>query len=128
MSDALFPLTPALSLRERENRILSLEKPTRYSLSKARPIVLPLPKGEGWGEGEQGRRAHRAPKLEMRVRCRPYRRTPTALSSKSIQRRLHGCGYGRFFHSSHFRSNECYFASSTPQHPSSPPARAHASA
>src|SRR5438093_9092119 len=69
-SPALFPLTPALCLREREDRIPSVENPTRNSLSKARPTVLPLPEAEGRGEGEQGRRAHRALKLQKRVKRR----------------------------------------------------------
>jgi hypothetical protein len=51
-SDALFPLTPTLSRRERERSSTALE----YSLNSedllALPMVLPLPKGEGWGEGE----------------------------------------------------------------------------
>ena len=49
-SDALFPLT--LTLRERER----LSSTCEYSLNSANlpalPMVLPLPKGEGWGEGE----------------------------------------------------------------------------
>ena len=52
-SPALFPLPPALSLREREDRILSLEKSTRHSLSEAWTRVLPLPEGEGRGEGKE---------------------------------------------------------------------------
>ena len=51
--DVLFPLTPALSLGERENRSQSLDNPSRGRFSDARAVMLPLPKGEGRGEGEQ---------------------------------------------------------------------------
>jgi hypothetical protein len=51
-SGALFPLTLTLSPGERE----SLSPTWEYSLDSedfpALPMVLPLPKGEGWGEGE----------------------------------------------------------------------------
>ena len=51
-SSALFPLTLTLSLGEREQ----LSSTWEYSLDSehfpALPTVLPLPKGEGWGEGE----------------------------------------------------------------------------
>ena len=45
-SHDLFPLTPALSLREREQRR------QRIGVVATRSLVLPLPEGEGWGEGE----------------------------------------------------------------------------
>ncbi len=48
----LFPLTPALSPKERGNRILSRGKSKRFQFTPARAAVLPLPKGEGRGEGE----------------------------------------------------------------------------
>ena len=51
-SGARFPLTLTLSLGEREQ----LSTARKYSLNSehfpALPMVLPLPKGEGWGEGE----------------------------------------------------------------------------
>jgi hypothetical protein len=53
-SCALFPLTLALSLRERE----WLSTVWDYSLNaghlRALPMALPLPEGEGRGEGEGG--------------------------------------------------------------------------
>ncbi len=52
-SDIAFPLTPALSLRERENRGQSLGGSWRANLARQLASVLPLPKGEGRGEGEQ---------------------------------------------------------------------------
>ncbi len=48
-----FPLTPALSLRERERARQSCGNCQRASLADARATVLPLPEGEGRGEGEQ---------------------------------------------------------------------------
>ena len=52
-SDAAFPLTPTLSLGERENRAQSLDNAGRANLENALTYILPLPWGEGWGEGEQ---------------------------------------------------------------------------
>src|SRR5882724_5589336 len=49
-----FPLTPALSLRERENQGPRCNNSKRLGLSNALPMMLPLPEGEGRGEGEQG--------------------------------------------------------------------------
>jgi hypothetical protein len=51
-SCALFPLTPALSLWERGNRIQPRDESKPFDFSQTRPVWLPLPKGEGWGEGE----------------------------------------------------------------------------
>jgi len=46
-----FPLTPTLSLGERENRWQSF---SRYRvLATKPPSRVPLPKGEGWGEGKE---------------------------------------------------------------------------
>src|ERR1044071_2214068 len=50
---APFPLTPALSLGQRENRIPSIGKTERFNLIKTRAAHPPLPQGEGRGEGEQ---------------------------------------------------------------------------
>jgi hypothetical protein len=52
-SEAAFPLTPALSLGERVNGAQSLDNSWRASLTDALTGIPPLPKGEGWGEGEQ---------------------------------------------------------------------------
>jgi hypothetical protein len=48
-----FPLTPALSLGEREPRRSPLAESGRVGPANARAMILPLPKGEGRGEGEQ---------------------------------------------------------------------------
>jgi hypothetical protein len=47
---ASFPLTPALSLGERENRTQPLDKSEASRSAPARETVLPLPEGEGRGE------------------------------------------------------------------------------
>jgi hypothetical protein len=47
-----FPFTPALSLGERETHIPRADQPTLAEFAKARATNLPLPKGEGTGEGE----------------------------------------------------------------------------
>src|ERR1019366_381199 len=52
-SDVAFPLTPALSLRERENAGQRVAETGTSEIVERLPSVLPLPKGEGWGEGEQ---------------------------------------------------------------------------
>src|SRR5512138_2682376 len=52
MLNTRFPLTPALSLKERENRSQNLPFVKARGRFELRNIVLPLPKGEGWGEGK----------------------------------------------------------------------------
>src|SRR5712692_10416631 len=54
--DASFPLTPALSPRERENRwpVLRHTGAPEWFQNPDRVGSLPLPEGEGWGEGERG--------------------------------------------------------------------------
>ena len=48
-----FPLTPALSLWERENRRQAVREPSTLRPTKALERDPPLPTGEGRGEGEQ---------------------------------------------------------------------------
>jgi len=48
-----FPLTPALSPRERENGRQRVHKPSAPGMVERRSACLPLPGGEGRGEGEQ---------------------------------------------------------------------------
>jgi hypothetical protein len=55
-ADAHFPLTPALSLGERENHRLSFGKSRTVEKCETRARLFPLPEGEGKGEGEQGLR------------------------------------------------------------------------
>jgi tetratricopeptide (TPR) repeat protein len=58
-SRVTFPLTPALSPRERERRTPGFDESRRADssesseLAQTRPTVPPLPQGEGWGEGER---------------------------------------------------------------------------
>jgi hypothetical protein len=56
-----FPLNPALSLGERENQAPHCNNSKRLAFSNALPWMLPLPEGEGGGEGERI--------VRMRVRC-----------------------------------------------------------
>src|SRR5258705_8717085 len=68
VAHAPFPLTPALSPRERENRRLAIPRTGTLGFDERRYAWLPLPKGEGWGEGERILRPLRA--LEMqKFRC-----------------------------------------------------------
>jgi hypothetical protein len=53
LADALFPLTPALSLGEREPRPPSVAHAEGLRFAVTRRSLLPLPQGEGRGEGEQ---------------------------------------------------------------------------
>ena len=48
-----FPLTPTLSLGEREERHTLQGNRTVSALDARFEIRPPLPKGEGWGEGER---------------------------------------------------------------------------
>jgi len=52
LSPSGFPLTPSLSLGEREKRAPILEKSKHCGRQKDRPTILSLLLGEGWGEGE----------------------------------------------------------------------------
>ena len=51
--DAAFPLTPALSLREREERLPCLRQSNARQLLAEWNAEFPLPEGEGQGEGER---------------------------------------------------------------------------
>jgi hypothetical protein len=53
-SEVVLPLTPALSLRERENCAQRLYECGAPGVFERLPSCPPLPKGEGRGEGEQG--------------------------------------------------------------------------
>ena len=55
-ADAPFPLTPALSPRERESAPQSVAESNSAGHVESRPAVPPLPKGEGRGEGEPATR------------------------------------------------------------------------
>jgi NADH-quinone oxidoreductase subunit F len=56
LQDVSFPLTPALSPRERENYRQSVGDSQVVENIKNRASLLPLPGGEGWGEGERSAR------------------------------------------------------------------------
>ena len=49
-----FPLTPALSLGERGHQSVAFGNPNSLGFADRLARILPLPKGEGRGEGEQG--------------------------------------------------------------------------
>jgi len=48
-----FPLTPALSLGERENRPRRGKQARTFTLPTPEAVLFPLPEGEGQGEGER---------------------------------------------------------------------------
>jgi hypothetical protein len=50
--DYLFSLTPALSLRERENGRQRFREAGAPWIVETQAALLPLLKGEGWGEGK----------------------------------------------------------------------------
>ncbi len=64
--DGSFPLTPALSLGEREGARRSLAKSRHRARATTLAASLPLPKGEGRGEGEQ---TARPPATAVLARC-----------------------------------------------------------
>jgi hypothetical protein len=54
--DGLFPLTPTLSPKERENARQRVRAYRMPGMFERRSAWLPLPWGEGWGEGERTER------------------------------------------------------------------------
>ncbi len=68
-----FPLTPPLSLWERENGRQSIDEAKALLKIKTRAALSPLPKAEGRGEGERGGRQPRAPGI---ANAHPTRRSP----------------------------------------------------
>ena len=69
-----FPLTPALSLRERENQEPRCDDSKWLGFTNTLPMMLPLPEGEGRGEGERSVRipencdsSNRLPNDEIRI-------------------------------------------------------------
>ena len=65
-SSVPFPLTPALSFGERENRCQSVGESGDVGVFESRPWLLPLPRGEGRGEGELAARQNQLPKSDVR--------------------------------------------------------------
>jgi hypothetical protein len=70
-SDISFPLTPTLSLREREDRRPRVQSSGALRRLATRDAAPPLPKGEGRGEGEQNARPPSAATLPT-ARERPF--------------------------------------------------------
>ena len=79
-SDAVFPLTPALSLGERENRRQSVGKAEITERVERCALLLPLPKGEGRGEGEQDARQQIASGVSERDCWRTKRAIPRVIA------------------------------------------------
>jgi NADH-quinone oxidoreductase subunit F len=76
-TNAPFPLTPALSLWERETPCQSVGESKVLEIVKNRPALHPLPKGEGWGEGELDARKPQTGET-------PPQPDPAGLSSEQI--------------------------------------------
>ena len=88
--DAPFPLTLTLSLGEREPRTPLREYSWSVNFFKSLATILPLPKGEGWGEGEG--RIHK-PGAQV---SRQFRRSvPTGYLCLSVS--ICGCSAVLFF-------------------------------
>ncbi len=68
-SQGPFSLTPALSLGERELRSPVPEQPGRVGFTGCAASVLPLPKGEGRGEGEQDPSISHPANLDRSILC-----------------------------------------------------------
>jgi len=92
-----FPLTPALSLRalrERENRPQPVGESEIIFSSPERAWLPPLPKGEGWGEGEQSvyrRQMAVLPRCALSANARAHsRRANTVPHHRNARRALPG--------------------------------------
>src|SRR5437773_2406646 len=68
---SLFPLTPALSLGEREDCRQPFERIVRPGFIPRWAMTLPLPKGEGRGEGEEAVGILHTGKLALRCSNTP---------------------------------------------------------
>jgi cytochrome c oxidase assembly protein subunit 15 len=66
-----FPLTPPLSPGERENPRQSADESGGVGILENRPRLLPLPEGEGRGEGGQDARNAAGAQKHIRVHLRP---------------------------------------------------------
>jgi hypothetical protein len=69
--DHSVPLTPTLSLGERENRRQSAGESERLGMDENRAWLLPLPEGEGWGEGKRAIELDPLPKTDLRPSISP---------------------------------------------------------
>ena len=83
---ALLPLTLTLSLGERERASTSRGRSPGGEHWPARPGILPLPEGEGWGEGKAGA-------LRLCVRSRRPGATADRRLPRRSQRRQWACGF-----------------------------------
>ena len=79
----LFPLTLTLSLGEREPLQPRLGSADAHRFADRLPRILPLPKGEGWGEGKEDTRTVQASGLGLTPTHRPRR--SLALSDSPAQ-------------------------------------------
>ncbi len=67
-----FPLTPALSLREREHDRQSIRQAEPLGAFARPSLVLPLPEGEGWDEGNGSWKLQTAEVLQLALHLRIF--------------------------------------------------------